>query len=112
MKRVALAVAIMTLAAATGSAGADPAANPNEVRAEGCVQQGVEDQCLVVKDVKSGKLYNVLIKGPRSLIGDGIEFTAVPFDGMTYCMQGIAVRVTSWTRKDSLKCTQGKATKN
>ena len=112
MKRVALAIAMMALAAAAGTASAGPAANPNEVRAEGCVQQGVEVKCLVVKDVKSGNLYNVFIKGPQPAIGDGIEFTAVPFDGMTYCMQGIPVKVTSWTRKSSLKCTQGKATKN
>jgi hypothetical protein len=35
----------------------------------------------------------------------------VPFDGVTYCMQGIAVKVTDWARKDSLKCSQDEAPK-
>src|SRR5208282_5037274 len=107
MKRTVFAVAATVLAAAAVTAGAAPAPDSNQVRAEGCVQPGVETQCLVVKDVKSGKLYNVFIKDPKPAIGDGIEFAAVPFEGMTYCMQGIPVKVTSWVRKDSLKCTQG-----
>jgi hypothetical protein len=104
MKRVLLALAAMTLAGATGLAGA-PAPESKEVHAKGCVEPGVEVRCLIVKDVKSGKLYNVFIKEPRPAIGDGIEFTAVPYDGMTYCMQGIAMQVTKWVRKDDLKCS-------
>ena len=83
-----------------------PGGQTRYLHAEGCVQPGVEARCLVLKDVKSGKLYNLLVKEPRPAIGDGIEFTAAPFEGMTYCMQGIAVTVSSWSRKDSLKCTQ------
>jgi hypothetical protein len=112
MKRAIFAVAATVLVAATVSAGAGPTPDSNLVRAEGCVQLGVESQCLVVKDAKSGKLYNVFIKEPRPAVGIGIEFTAVPFEGMTYCMQGIPVQVTSWKRKDSLKCTQGEAPRN
>ncbi len=112
MKRAVFAVAATVLAAAAVTAGAGPAPDSNVVRAEGCVQPGVETQCLVVKDVKSGKLYNVFIKDPKPAIGMGIEFTAVPFEGMTYCMQGIPVQVTNWSRKDSLKCTQGEAPRN
>jgi hypothetical protein len=79
------------------------------VRAEGCVEPGVEARCLVLRDLKSGKLYNLLVKEPRPVVGDGIEFTGVPFDGVTYCMQGVAVEVTTWTRKDHVKCTEQKA---
>ena len=107
MKRVLLALAAMTLAGAAGLDGAAQAPDSKEVRAKGCVEPGVEARCLIVKDVKSGKLYNVFIKEPRPAIGDGIEFTAVPYNGVTYCMQGIAVQVTSWARKDDLKCSQG-----
>ena len=106
MKRVLLALAAMTLAGAVGLAGA-PAPESKEVHAQGCVEPGVEVRCLIVKDVKSGKLYNVFIKEPRPAIGDGIEFTAVPYDGVTYCMQGIPVQVTRWARNDDLKCSQG-----
>ena len=107
MKRVLLALAAMTLAGATGLAVASQAADSKEVRAKGCVEPGVEARCLIVKDVKSGKLYNVFIKEPRPAVGYGIEFTAVPYDGVTYCMQGIAVQVIGWKRKDDLKCSQG-----
>ena len=111
MKRVILAVAAMVLSAAAVTADAGPAPDSKEVHAEGCVEPGVDTQCLMVKDVKSGKLYNVFINEPRPAIGDGIEFTGVLYDGTTYCMQGTPVDVTSWTRKDSLKCKQGEAAK-
>ena len=111
MKRVLLIVAVMILAGTAAVSGAGPALEPKQVRAEGCVEAGVEMRCLVLKDMKSGKLYNLLVKEPRPNIGDGIEFTGVPFEGVTYCMQGIAVKVTDWKRKDSLKCSLGEAPK-
>jgi hypothetical protein len=107
MKRVLLALAAAVLTGAAVTSGAGPAPNSKKVRALGCVEPGVEARCLIVKDVKSGKLYNVFIKEPRPAIGDGIEFSAVPYDGATYCMQGIAVQVIGWKRKDGLKCSQG-----
>ncbi len=106
MKQVFFAGMFLLLAGFAATAHAGPDAKPGTLHAEGCVQPGVEARCLVLKDVKSGKLYNLLVKEPRPAIGDGIEFTAAPFEGMTYCMQGIAVTVSSWSRKDSLKCTQ------
>jgi hypothetical protein len=89
--------------------GAGRAQESTKVRAEGCVLPGVEDRCLTVKDVKSGKLYNVLIKDPRPEIGAGIEFTGVSHEGPTICMQGIAVDVTTWAPKDSLNCSKHEA---
>ena len=111
MKRVLLAIVAMMLTVTAAASGAGPAPEPKQVRAEGCVEAGVEMRCLVLKDVKSGKLYNLLVKEPRPNIGDGIEFTGVPFDGVTYCMQGIAVKVTDWTHKDSLQCSKNQAPK-
>ena len=111
MKRAMLAVAAMVLAGTAATAGAGPAPASNEVHAQGCVQAGVEMRCLVVTDVKSGKLYNLMIKGDRPAIGVGIEFTGVPFDGVTVCMQGAPVQVTTWTRKDSLQCGKTPAPK-
>ena len=106
MKRIVLAIVATLVAASAVTAAASPAQDSNQVRVEGCVQPGVELKCLVVKDVKSGKLYNLIINEPRPAVGIGIQFTAVPFDGMTYCMQGIPVKVTGWTRNDALKCEQ------
>jgi hypothetical protein len=73
------------------------------------VEAGVEVGCLMVKDVNSGSLYNVMIKGLRPQVGDGIDFVGVPHDGPTYCMQGIALEVINWARKQSLPCAQGEA---
>jgi hypothetical protein len=111
MKRILLAVAAMMLTGAAAAPGAGPATEQKQVRAEGCVEAGVEMRCLVLKDVKSGKLYNLLVKEPRPKIGEGIELTGVPFDGVTYCMQGTTVHVTDWTRKDSLQCSKSQAPK-
>ena len=106
MKRIAcfLTAALIT-AAATAASGQPP--EPKSVHGEGCVEAGAEMRCMVVKDIESGKLYNLLIKDPQPAIGEGIEFTGVVFDGATYCMQGEPVQVIKWTHKDSLKCDSG-----
>ena len=89
----------------------NPALESGEVHAEGCVEQGVEAGCLMVKDRQSGRLYHILIKGARPQLRDGIEFTGVPHDGPTICMQGIPLDVITWAEKSSLKCSRGSATK-
>ncbi len=106
MARVAFVVLAISL---TGTAVVKQGnqSEPKQVHAEGCVEQGVEAGCMVVKDVKSGVVYNILIKGKRPSAGDGIVFTAVPHDGVTHCMQGTAVEVFNWTPKSSLHCTHG-----
>lgn len=106
MKRIVWALAAMVLAASAAAAVAGPEEKPKEIHGVGCVEPGVEAHCLVVKDIKSGMLYNVRIKEPRPAVGEGIEFTGVHYDGMTVCMQGVAVAVTSWTKKDTLKCSK------
>jgi len=107
MKLIVLATAAITFAGAAMIAGAGRAQESAKVRAEGCVEPGVEAGCLVVKDVKSGKLYNVRSKKPRPEIGTGIEFTGALYEGQTVCMQGIAVNVISWAPKNSLNCSNG-----
>jgi hypothetical protein len=101
-------MAAIAFAGAAATAGAGPAPEAKPIHAQGCVEAGVEASCLVLKDIPSGKLYNLLVKGSRPGVGVGIEFTGVPFEGVTVCMQGAPVKVTTWARKDSLKCTQGK----
>jgi hypothetical protein len=104
--------AFLALASIAASAQAPaPPPKPTPIHAQGCVQPGVEASCLVVKDVKSGVLYNLLVKEPRPAVGTGIEFNGVPFDGMTTCMQGTPVSVTTWARKDSIKCTPAEPVK-
>ena len=81
-----------------------------QIRAEGCVEAGLEARCLLVRDVRTGTQYEVFVKGVQPAIGTGIEFIGVPHRGVTTCTQGTAIDVQRWVRKD-LKCTQGTAPK-
>jgi len=108
MRSIRVAAALLSMAAFTFAQ--KPAPNPAPktapvpVHGQGCVASGVEASCLVVKDTGSGVVYNLMISGTRPQVGDGIEFTGVPHEGPTMCMQGVAVNVTQWSRKDSIKC--------
>lgn len=77
---------------------------PAPIRGQGCVSAGVEPRCLVVRDLRAGKLYNLVFTGMQPTIGEGIEFVALPHQGPVVCLQGAAFDVTAWTRKDSLHC--------
>lgn len=103
MRTLSLALAIL---AATAACAAQSEPQPaKEIHAKGCVQSGVEAGCLVLKDVDSGKLYTLLVRGQgRPAIGSGIEFTGTPFRGMSACMQGALVTVSHWQTDKSLEC--------
>lgn len=79
----------------------------NKVEATGCVEAGVEAGCLMLRDLKSGKLYNLIVKVPHPRVGEGIEFTGTLFRGMTACMQGTPVEVEKWEPRATLKCGAG-----
>jgi hypothetical protein len=81
-----------------------PQPEPKKVHGEGCVEAGVEARCLVVRDVRAGKLYNIIVGDPRPTLGEGIEFTGTLRQGPNVCMQGAAIEVERWARKDSIKC--------
>ena len=107
MKATLCAVASLALAGvATAAAAAPPPEKTNQVHAQGCVQAAAEGRCIVLKDVESGKIYNLLIKGAGPDIGSGIEFTGTPYAGASVCKQGDPVQVTNWTRKDYMKCSK------
>ncbi|HWG18953.1 MAG TPA: hypothetical protein VG225_00400 [Terracidiphilus sp.] len=109
MKRISLSMAAVILLAASSVTSLATPPDAKKIHAEGCVEAGVEADCLVVKDVKTAKLYNILIKGARPAVGEGIDFTGVAHEGVTTCMQGIAVEVDHWQRKDSLQCQKSPA---
>jgi hypothetical protein len=87
------------------------AQEPKPVKGQGCVAAGVEANCLVLKDVKTGVLYNLYFKGTKPEIGAGIEFKGTARDPFTICMQGKPVEVTVWSRVDSLQCASGQSPK-
>jgi hypothetical protein len=111
MKRFRFSAAILLALVATTSAIAQqqpeipkPQPEPKKVHGEGCVEAGVEARCLVVRDVRAGKLYNILVGDPRPTLGEGIEFTGTLRQGANVCMQGAAIEVERWARKDTIKC--------
>ena len=111
MKRIRFALAIVLV---TGPAVPGFAAAPGKhasIHGQGCLAAGVEAHCLVLRDLKSGRLFNLLFKGIQPAVGDGIEFDALPYQGPSTCMQGTALDVTHWARKDTLKCKPGAAGK-
>jgi hypothetical protein len=101
---MAMRLLLIALVAAALSAIAAPTQKPSKIHGEGCVEPGAEARCLVVRDLKNGNLYNLMIKGMQPEIGSGIEFTGLPHNGVTTCMQGTTIDVQTWTRKTSLKC--------
>jgi protocatechuate 3,4-dioxygenase beta subunit len=114
MKRTSIVLAAAMVAVMViplNTTGQNAKQDAKKVQGAGCVEAGVEAGCLVVKDLRSGKVYNILVKDPRPHVGEGIEFAGTIFDGVTMCMQGTAVEVTSWEHKDTLKCGTGEKKK-
>lgn len=81
-----------------------PQPETKKVHGEGCVEAGVEARCLVVRDLHAGKIYNILVGDPRPAPGEGIEFTGTLHEGVSVCMQGTAIEVERWARKETIKC--------
>jgi hypothetical protein len=81
-----------------------PQAEPKKVHGEGCVEAGVDARCLIVRDVHAGKLYNIIVGDPKPPTGEGIEFTGTLRQGANVCMQGAAIEVERWARKETIKC--------
>lgn len=114
MIRVRVAPACLVLAAFTFAQkpGPKPAPphppSPVPVHGQGCVADGVQVGCLVVRDSGSGILYSLLISGAHPHVGEGIEFTGSPHEAPTSCMQGTPINVSSWSQSDSVKCSSDK----
>lgn len=110
-KQAILALAFLAVLA-PGRVRAAPQPPPkNAVHGEGCVQPGVAAHCLVLRDIKTGHLFDLIFKAERPPVGLGIEFAGVLHAGPTACMQGTAVEVTSWAHKASIRCVPGQAGK-
>ena len=63
----------------------------------GCLEEGVEKGCYVVKDRRTGRTYNVMFPGRKPDIGMGFRAAGqVERNQMTTCQQGEPFRVQSW----------------
>ena len=101
---VVLAMSTFTVRGQSGEEKNPPAATQSDkVMGSGCVEAGVEAGCIVLKDAKSGTLYNLFFKGKKPTIGSAIQFSGTTHDGPTTCMQGKPVNVTEW-KPSKMKC--------
>ena len=80
-----------------------------EVKAIGCVRQGVEAGCLLLRTMDGKTTYNIFAT-PRPELETVIAIEGKPHRGPTACMEGIAIDVTKWERTDQ-KCSEAAAEK-
>ena len=66
-----------------------------EVKAIGCVRQGVEGGCLLLKTLDGDTTYNIFAN-PKPEVGIVINIEGTDFRGVTACMEGIPITVTKW----------------
>ena len=67
------------------------------ITGSGCVEAGVEAGCLVLKDTKTGTLYNLFFQGTPPAVNTAIRFTGSLHEGPTTCQQGTPVDVKNFT---------------
>lgn len=105
-------MALLTAGMAAGQAKKSKSASGTEaaITGSGCVEAGVEAGCLVLKDTKSGTLFNLFFKGTPPAINTAIRFTGKAHEGPTTCQQGTPVDVTKFT-KIKMSCTAGSTKK-
>jgi hypothetical protein len=90
----AFAVAVLT-----SSAGMVPAqAAAQTVRVLGCVRQGVEMGCLIIKDRKTGKTYQINAASPKPDPGQNLAvmLTGKVAPGADFCQQGLILTAIAW----------------
>lgn len=115
MKKLVVAVSTLCLTAALAAQRPAPTAPPRDdtprdtiVTASGCVENGVEAKCFILRDRKTGDLYNLYFEGKPPKAYTGINFQGKPWNGMTYCMQGKPIAVQKWTPND-MACAPSKS---
>ncbi len=92
-----VSVLISTGAVATQRPASDSRAQSETVHKSGQVEAGIEAGCLVVRDRKDHKLYNVLFRsGKKPRPGEEISFRGTIHQGPNTCMEGIAVDAIAW----------------
>ncbi len=74
------------------------------IQGSGCVEKAVEKSCKVLIDTKTGETLNLLFSAKVPKSGTAIRFKGTAHQGMTTCMQGKPVDVTSWKKEKGIKC--------
>lgn len=92
-----LLIALLSAGIAAGQKKPKAAEAGKTITGSGCVEAGVEAGCLVLKDQKTGTLYNLLFKSNPPAINTAIRFTGTSHEGPTTCQQGTPVDVSKFT---------------
>jgi hypothetical protein len=81
-----------------------PVAPGDTVKGSGYIEAGVEAGCKILKDTKSGVVYNLFFSSKdQPPVGTAITFEGTLHEGPTTCMQGKAVDVSSWNKAGASK---------
>jgi hypothetical protein len=72
--------------------------SPVTVTGRGCVEAGVEKGCLVLRDFKTKKVFNLFFKGTPATVHTAISFEGIENNNPNICMQSQAVDVTKWSQ--------------
>ncbi len=77
--------------------GTGASSKPFVIQGSGCVESAVESSCLVER-FEDRATYNLLFADHLPAAGTAIRFKGTEHQGMTTCLQGKPVNVTSWKR--------------
>jgi len=110
-QKVVLALACLVLVPIAISQDQEKKTQDEPVHATGCVEQGVEAGCLVLKDVKTKTEYDLKFDDKPASVGTAITFDGVSHSGeVDGCQQGKIVHVQKWTHI-RMHCPRSKAKK-
>lgn len=113
MRLAAILFTVFLFAGITAAQDKQQQAEPagKAITGSGCVEAGVEAGCLVLKDPKTGTLYNLFFQGTPPAINTAIRFTGKTHEGPTTCQQGTPVDVTKFTAIKQSCSASGKSKK-
>ena len=100
----AIVLVLYFCAVADGQTTKHPASKAKTIQGSGCVENAVETKCHALIDSKTGDIYNLLFSAKAPKSGTAIRFKGTMHHGMTTCMQGKPVNVTSWKPEKGIKC--------
>ena len=105
VKNIAACCLVLSCCALVSGQTTHPAAPTSKtIQGSGCVEKAVETSCHVLIDSKTGDTYNLHFIGKLPKNGTAIRFKGTAHQGMTTCMQGKAVNVSSWKKEKGIKC--------
>ncbi len=106
LKTIPVSLLLLTLfcAVAVEQTSSQHSTKAKAIKGSGCLENAVETSCHVLIDSKTGDTYNLFFSAKVPKSGTAIRFKGMAHQGMTTCMQGKPVNVTSWKKEKGIKC--------